>query len=1157
LHWRGAAHEIPRSKTMFERARPRPGVALAAALPLAAVACLPGGDPDPADLGQREEALASDVAGAGPDSGVEWSIDAPWRMEPVVTAGGDRLYDPIPITLTFHDMDMQDPARPLPIRRFCSAHVLALQPGAQWPNASLQTVFPHELHEIEAAKRWTAAGILEPVPAGQANHVVRRIWNGDAPDDALDLGQWAEWHASFTYQPGAIPVGQDLRLIVLARVSRGSSCTDVSLHPAQLMYQLKKGRISKYPPLPGPVRDALDSLFFGDFLRVHYASQPLPRFDDRWVYGDLHYHSQGTDNEGESAINFRGVLAAMKAMGLDYAFATDHTSGSTQVSGLASFYVDNLRPVPIIGSIDFLRERLEAKLAGLVLPVVQRDALRDLNAARFRHLRALLNDPGGANAQVLSTGGLGRAPQLFLGGEVDVIPEMSAEDASRGGFPYGIGRRYRWSDPCDVVSRISLPWADLGTLTTWDELCPPQMITHGSAHDRRSIRDVQGPLEIGYFARQHLLHLPVDPADDGQVIIGNTSPWGGASLSLQAIVDDHLGAQQKGYAFLAHPVEADHGDAVTRLGPDLVPYSRAQLEVAFASPYVLGLQLWNENDRVASTAPEHRPPAAGSQRRFPFLHRIGTPLVDPGFEDWILSAQHDWRWEREHADGLYHALRHGAAMWDEMNLWGITPARTTAIGLGPDQFRKVFMAGGSDAHGDLNYRRHGRFFGWSHASDTAIGSPRNLTYVGTERSGRVDDGGSGRPTLGQRQVVDALRTGRFSVTDGPALRIAIDRNGNGVIDDADVQMGEDFTIGGAQTAPLLVEWKSTEEFGPVQWIDLFVGVQAGSREGLVYGPLNAPCVESLLPIKDAAGNAYCPMTDGYVRGDHLRITVAGTPGVTAYAGTVRVDLDPRALRLFDLECGTIEIPVPSDSGGDGSEQRITCSAKNVADPERLFVRARANSKDWIDGFPVHRYAYTNPIWLRSRPLPGLPAVALAHTQCVHNVNSFTATVSTTGSVPVTSLQRQFKIGSGSWTTLSSTTITAAAGQIVYLRARACNGDGCSAYATTSRTGASSCPPPVPRAPSVHLEHTGCSSGVNRFLATVSATGSVPATSLVKEYRIGSGAWASLAGSQISAGSQQSVSVRGKACNPHGCSAFTTRSQAGPTCTTGGGGTHPK
>jgi len=1133
---------LHRAALMKKRARLPARAFAIVGLPIAISACLTDVESEP-ELDEIEEPLASSVSGLGPDGGIDWSIDAPWRMEPTMLDGGQRAYDPIPITVTFHDADMQDPEHPVPMQRFCGVDVMELQPGQTWESSRLTRIAAQDFHEIEATLRWTAAGILTPTPAGQPAHVVRRIWNGDSPDGALAIGSWAEWHGTFTYQPQTTPAGNEVRLIVMARVSRhGGECSPLDLDRAELMFQLQHGKVSTYPPPPITIFEDLDSTFFGDFLRVGYGSDPLPRFDLRWVYGDVHYHSQGTDNEGESALNFRSALAAMKAMGLDYAFATDHTSGGTQVSGTGTVIIDNPPEVPwYLSWIPYLEDYVKEILAKIQVPMIERDALRDMNQEKFRNLRAWLNDPDGANAQVLSIGGSSRAPQLFLGGEVDVIPEVSDAEANQGYMSYGNGARYYFNRPCTAVLDI------LNVHSNWEEVCSSQMLTTGSAVGRKMIRDVQGTLDIGWFSRQHLVHLPTNPASDDQVIVGNTSSWGGATLSLKSLVEDHLGAQQKGYAFLAHPVDASEGSGALRLGPDMVPYSTAQLEVAFASPYILGLELWNGDNRVTSTAPEHRPSSVGGARHFPFLDKTGTAG----------SVSLDWSWEAATPYELHKQLWHGSAMWDQMNLWGITPARTAAIGLGAGVYRKVYMSGGSDAHGDLDYRRNGRVFGVYYATDTAIGSPRNLTFVGTERPGHVDDGGAGVPTVGQAQIVDALRSGRFSVTDGPALRIAIDRNGNNLIDDGDAQMGEDFTLTGTATAPLLVQWKSTSEFGPVRELDVYVGAQAGTRAGVVYAPQQhgptggASCIESESPILDPEGNEYCPMSDGYVRDQSLHVDVSTTAGVTGYAGTVRFDLDPRAFKLFDISCTTTTVPAPTDDGEPPAWEDIkNCRVDRTEVAPRLFVRAFAQTDDTIDSFAMHRYAYANPIWLHAPELPGAPTASLTYSSCWDEVNTFSATVAATGSVPAT-LYRESRIGNGSWTTLASSTISAPAGHVVWLRARACNGNGCSGYAQTSATGATSCPVPIPSPPKVMLEYTGCSSGTNSFAVTVGPLGSVPATSFVKQSKVASGAWTTLTGSKITAGSQQTVYLRAKACNANGCSSYATTSKTGPTCSGGG------
>ena len=156
------------------------------------------------------------------------------------------------------------------------------------------------------------------------------------------------------------------------------------------------------------------------------------------------------------------------------------------------------------------------------------------------------------------------------------------------------------------------------------------------------------------------------------------------------------------------------------------------------------------------------------------------------------------------------------------------------------------MAGGSDAHGDLNYRRTGYLIRNEKINDAALGKPRNLVQVGAPAGPLLPRGGSLAPVAvhSQEQVSEALADGRFSITDGPALRIAVDLDHDGVIDDGEPTMGDVVTLDPTRSLPLLVEWKSTPEFGPVTRIDLYVGarssqVDLGSAEhaiGRTYAP---------------------------------------------------------------------------------------------------------------------------------------------------------------------------------------------------------------------------------------------------------------------------------------------------------------------------------
>lgn len=938
-------------------------------------------------------------------------------------------YDPIPITFTINDAQQQEGTE-VSLGRFCGLYVIEFQPDKVDPEPGVTFIPPGGFFEIEASRRWEKDGTIA-LPISES-HQLRRMWAGDSPDDLLMIRDWVEWNGTAYYTPVAgAPKGKDLRVIAAARVSTSSSCTTKQFTAASIVNKLREGNDfspRRFEELvreevekqggnqrdPADRADAIarvsedftihlndeDSIFFGDFLRTHYAARPLPKFGDDWAYGDLHYHSQGTDNEGESGTSYRSALASMKALGLDYAFATDHASDGEQLTGINMLFLETipsihsasnyLKNVPGVTQLvkqvedaaeDFLVSTLEG--AGVGFPQQQLKAYRDMSPERFSHLHGWLQGPGGGNRQVGARPGSKRLPQIFLGGEVDVIPEASAEDAAAGYYVYGDGLLYRWRQAC-----LGLPDI-VGHLDFAEDCVASGLQQTGGLDGRVSLQDVQGLLITDFFARQHLLYLPrqtVPSADSGERFLSSqTSQYGGATRHLTELIDE-VDDGDLGFLFLAHPVVAAGGSGVGRLGPDIYPYSKAQLGVAFASPRVLGLQIWNENAR------HHTVRGAGSESKFPFLHRARIDEDSDGALDWSMI---DWRWSTLSDGSVTGSLYEGAAMWDMVNLWGITPERTKAIGLSDGKPRKFFMAGGSDAHGDFNYRREGAIVGWASANDTAIGSPRNLTYVGSERPSVVD----GRSTLGQDQVLGGLRSGQFTVTDGPALRIAVDKNGNGQIDSEDVPMGGDLSLTSARgglrprawsasapaTIEVVVEWSSTSEWGPVKKVELLVGVQNGTHQGLVYRPMRL-CGQGGL-ILDASGREHCTtVSDIYVR-DASGVLSFDVPIMEGMRGRRTVELDVADYPLFDRVCRAVtsvqraqQVPNTGNQGDDDvvldplpPPTTLICTAENVASPERMFVRAVATTVDETrppvaeSTHSLQRFAYTNPIWIRGIP----------------------------------------------------------------------------------------------------------------------------------------------------------------------------------------------
>lgn len=936
---------------------------------------------------------------ASVEGGVEAAIDAPWRLEP--QSPSTPIYPRIPIVVSIHDSSLQSTQGPtVSLGQFCEMAV-----REEGTSVTTDYFRVDRLSEIERSDKWP----ISSAPA--ANHRLCRRWAGETCSAAdLDVGPSAEWHGTLLYAPRTQTPGADVHLTVQVRVARaGESCGTVKPIVEDAPFdRLGLRQIYDYEP---------PSYVITNRLSVHLGEAALPRFGDDWAYGDLHYHSQGTDNEGESAYAYRPTLQAMRAMGLDFLFATDHASDSEQITDVNLIYLRNIDIpdwIPFDGDIERFIESIPLH------EETRTYAARDMNRQRFTAMRALLNDPPGvkvidshtfptgANAEVLKTPGAGRAPRIFLGGEVDVIPEMSASEKFNGRIFYGNGGSYLWRT-CLLDANII---EDIHHYST-SLFCPsPDALGElDPATGRYSVHDIQGLGDDSYYARQHMVYLPLDGTRDDAFVSGDTSQFGGAHEHLSNLLDPTYfnTVVDKGYAFLAHPAQGDTGTGVTRLGPDVVPYSEVQLRTAFASPSILGLQLWNEDTRLRTTN-ANSPLLPG----FPLQPWDSPPDPGPGPDP--TAERSKWLWGRWNGltPASYTELYHGLAMWDQMLLWGIRPSQTAGLSwLAPGQPRRVFMAGGSDAHGDWNYRRQGRMFGVSALVDSAIGKPRNLVHVGAERPETVTDSTqSAHGTVGQAQVTEALASGNFAVTDGPALRIALDANANGVIDDDDVLMGGVSNTPSKGTyVPFVVEWKSTDEFGPLAGIDLYVGAADDSHDsGLMYAPEHNGVYGSLPPSSvspnayiDAAGGFHRELRDGYM------LDPTGRLHITPTAAEAKAGKRVVYLKANDFVVGRRRVvqeePVCTPNqwcNKPGFEELCeevcttpppaTYHFDSVSVPERVFVRAFARTKrkggalcdqtgDQLtaqggiaqaSGQCIERLAFTNPVWMDNTVAPPPP-----------------------------------------------------------------------------------------------------------------------------------------------------------------------------------------
>ncbi len=178
---------------------------------------------------------------------------------------------------------------------------------------------------------------------------------------------------------------------------------------------------------------------------------------------------------------------------------------------------------------------------------------------------------------------------------------------------------------------------------------------------------------------------------------------------------------------------------------------------------------------------------------------------------------------------------------------------------------KVFLGAGSDAHGDFNYEAtmdvtdfvthpFSRLSGY--AENNALGKLSTVVYcpAGMGRKGE--------------HVLEALRAGHSVLSNGPILFAGFDRNANGTLDDADdIHVGDTLTSSSASLPPLVLEWASSAEFGPLTTIQIFLGTAQGET---VLAEVSVPAEKQLasqgLFTVDLRGRLEkLPSEGGYIR----------------------------------------------------------------------------------------------------------------------------------------------------------------------------------------------------------------------------------------------------------------------------------------------------
>lgn len=372
-------------------------------------------------------------------------------------------------------------------------------------------------------------------------------------------------------------------------------------------------------------------------------------------------------------------------------------------------------------------------------------------------------------------------------------------------------------NPLGVTKQVALQ-ADLNWLVLADhstDLTPERY--EEELREVRSLRDGRFVLIRGEevtvasnkettLSTLHLLALPSpedpdkgfpDPSGgSNSVILTGTGSISSPPLPLQQAL--RRIAMAGGFAYAAHPF--DPISPVVRGGTWDIALDFLGPEGHQLPPGLIGLEPWNRATMV--TADDVRDPFC--------LQRGVNPQncfqPDP-------KANQYTRLEKAIELGWEPLLAQGLKTSEESNA---TPAF------------KVFLAAGSDAHGDFDYeatmdvidfiRKPSRLLS-GYAEDNALGKLSTVVYSPTGMGPRGEN------------VLLALRQGRSVTSNGPLVIAGFDRDSNGSLDDPqDVGVGQEISSPLPGLPSLQIFWVSSSEFGPVYSLRLVQGSSEGEAK---------------------------------------------------------------------------------------------------------------------------------------------------------------------------------------------------------------------------------------------------------------------------------------------------------------------------------------
>lgn len=278
---------------------------------------------------------------------------------------------------------------------------------------------------------------------------------------------------------------------------------------------------------------------------------------------------------------------------------------------------------------------------------------------------------------------------------------------------------------------------------------------------------------------------------DTTITTGDGSPSNPA-IPLKAALERIAAAG--GFAYAAHPF--DPVSPVLRGGEWDLAADFLAADGKGLAPGLVGLAPWNRATTVTA-----------DDARDPYCMRRGANPADCFKPD--EKANHYARLEKAIERGWQPLLAKGLAL----------------SGSASSPSFKVFLAAGSDAHGDFNYEatmdsvdflsKPSRGLA-GYAEDNAFGKLSTVVYCPRGMGARGEN------------VLKALREGRSVLSNGPLVIAGIDMDGDGALaGDRDVLPGGEATIDKHHQPSVQMQWASSPEFGPVTSLRLIWGTSAG------------------------------------------------------------------------------------------------------------------------------------------------------------------------------------------------------------------------------------------------------------------------------------------------------------------------------------------